>query len=57
MKFSIRHIRGHVEVFDAKGRFLLSADNETEADRELRKINEWTKADAEVPNAVYAYFS
>ncbi|NLO46707.1 MAG: hypothetical protein GX111_00075 [Clostridiales bacterium] len=57
MKFSIRHIRGHVEVFDAKGRFLLSADNETEADRELRKMNEWTKADAEVPNAVYAYFS
>ena len=56
MKFNIRNIRGHVEVFDAKGRFLLSADSETEADRELREMNEWAKADSGAPNTAYTYF-
>ena len=29
--YSIRHVRGHVEVYDLRGRFLFSADNEQEA--------------------------
>jgi hypothetical protein len=57
MKYNIRHIRGHVEVFDSKGRFILSADNETEADRELREMDEWAGADAGNISAAYPYFS
>ena len=29
--YSIRHVRGHVEVYALRGRFLFSADNEQEA--------------------------
>ena len=35
MEVSIRFVRGHVEVYDASGRFLFSADNEREALEEL----------------------
>lgn len=35
MEFEIRFVRGHVEVFDHSGRFLFSADNESEALEEL----------------------
>ena len=31
-----RNVRGHVEVFDAAGQFLFSADSEREAREELR---------------------
>lgn len=31
MEYSIRYVRGHVEVFNAAGRFLFSADTEAEA--------------------------
>lgn len=33
--YEFRHVRGHVEVYDAGGRFLFSADNEREAREEL----------------------
>lgn len=35
MEVNIRFVRGHVEVYDASGRFLFSADNEGEALAEL----------------------
>lgn len=31
----MKWVRGHVEVYDGTGRFLFSADNEGEAQREL----------------------
>ncbi|MEL4861545.1 hypothetical protein AAEU42_09895 [Pseudoflavonifractor phocaeensis] len=37
-QFEIRWVRGHVEVFDAAGRFCFSADNETEAREDLREL-------------------
>ena len=33
--YSIRNIRGHIQVYDAKGVFLFSADTEREAREEL----------------------
>ena len=36
MEAEIRYVRGHVEVYDAAGRFLFSADTEGEARAELR---------------------
>ncbi len=33
--YSIRHIFGHVQVYDRQGRFLFSADSEREAREEL----------------------
>ena len=35
MEYEIRFVRGHVEVYDAAGRFLFSADTEREAREEL----------------------
>ncbi len=35
MEISIRFVRGHVEVYNASGQFLFSADNESEALAEL----------------------
>ena len=35
MEYTMRWVRGHVEVFDRSGRFLFSADSEAEAEREL----------------------
>ncbi len=37
MRFTIRYVLGHVEVFDENGCFLFSADTEAEAFRELRE--------------------
>jgi len=37
-QFEIRYVRGHVEVFDAAGRFCFSADTEGEAREELREL-------------------
>ena len=31
MQIRMKNVRGHVEVFDAAGRFLFSADSESEA--------------------------
>ena len=33
--FSIRYVHGHVQVYDGNGKFLFSADSETEARKEL----------------------
>lgn len=38
--FEIIHIRGHIQVYDAKGNFLFSADDEREAREELRTYAE-----------------
>ncbi len=33
--YEMKWVYGHVEVYDAEGRFLFSADTEAEAEREL----------------------
>ena len=33
--YSMKSVRGHIQVFDMSGRFLFSADNEREAREEL----------------------
>lgn len=38
MKYEIRHVRGHVEVYGKDGRFLFSADSEQEAEREMEEM-------------------
>ena len=35
--YSIRYGQGHVQVYDAKGKFLFSADTEREAREELEE--------------------
>lgn len=35
--YSIRYVQGHVQVYDAKGEFLFSADTEREAREELEE--------------------
>ena len=36
--YEFRNIRGHIEVYDDRGRFVLSADNEREARDELEDM-------------------
>ena len=38
--YSMRYVHGHVQVYDWKGNFLFSADNEREAREELRDYEE-----------------
>ena len=38
-KFELRYVKGHVEVYDAHGRFQFSADNRAEAEEELRELD------------------
>jgi hypothetical protein len=38
MGYQIVWVRGHVEVYDALGRFCFSADNEREAREELADV-------------------
>ena len=38
--YSICHVFGHVHVYDQKGNFLFSADNEREAREELEEYAE-----------------
>ena len=33
--YTMRYVRGHVQVYDYRGNFLFSADNEREAREEL----------------------
>ena len=33
--FTMRYVGGHVQVYDQRGRFLFSADNEREAREEM----------------------
>lgn len=38
--FTMRYIGGHVQVYDQRGRFLFSADNEREARKEMEDYAE-----------------
>ena len=38
--YSIRYVRGHVQVYDFTGKFLFSADTEREAREELEDYAE-----------------
>ena len=38
--FTMRYVGGHVQVYDQKGRFLFSADNEREAREEMEHYAE-----------------
>lgn len=35
--FTVRNVRGHVQVYDWKGNFLFSADSEREAREEIEE--------------------
>ncbi len=35
--YEFRNVRGHIEVYDARGQFLFSADNVREAQEELEE--------------------
>lgn len=37
-KFEVRYVQGHVEVYDAAGRFCFSADTRTEAESEIEEL-------------------
>lgn len=38
MEYTIRYVRGHVEVYDGAGTFCFSADDEQEARAELAEL-------------------
>ena len=38
--FTMRYVGGHVQVYEQKGRFLFSADNEREARKEMEDYAE-----------------
>ncbi len=38
--YSMRYVYGHIQVYDMKGNFLFSADNEREAREELKELAE-----------------
>lgn len=38
--FTMRYVGGHVQVYDQKGKFLFSADNEREARKEMEDYAE-----------------
>ena len=40
--YSMKHVRGHIQVFDRSGRFLFSADTEREALEELEDYEEYS---------------
>lgn len=37
-RFELRYVRGHVEVYDGSGNFVLSADTMGEAQEDLREL-------------------
>ena len=39
--YTIRYVRGHIQVYDNRGNFLFSADNEREAREELQEYEEF----------------
>lgn len=39
--YSVKYVRGHIQVYDARGHFLFSADNERELREELRDYEEF----------------
>ena len=38
--YTIRYVRGHIQVYDNRGNFLFSADSEREAREELKEYAE-----------------
>lgn len=38
--YSIRYVRGHIQVYDYQGKFLFSADTEREAREEMKEYAE-----------------
>lgn len=42
--YSIRNVKGHVQVYDARGNFLFSADSEREAREELERYAEFASS-------------
>lgn len=40
--YSMKYIRGHVQVYDRNGQFLFSADTEREALEELESYEEYS---------------
>lgn len=38
--YTMRHVRGHIQVYDYRGNFLFSADTEREAREELMDYEE-----------------
>ena len=38
--YTMRHVRGHIQVYDYRGNFLFSADTEQEAREELMDYEE-----------------
>ena len=38
--YQIKNVRGHIQVYDNRGNFLFSADNEREAREELMEYEE-----------------
>ena len=39
MRYEIKFVRGHVEVYDREGNFVFSADNEREAEEDLQLLS------------------
>lgn len=37
-QFEVRYVQGHVEVYDAAGKFCFSADTKAEAESELDEL-------------------
>ena len=38
MKYTIKNVKGHIEVYDHNNKFILSADNLSEAREEIAKM-------------------
>ena len=38
--FTMRYVHGHVQVYDRNGKFMFSADNEWEAQKEMEEYAE-----------------
>ena len=38
--YSIRNVKGHIQVYDHRGKFLFSADSEREVREELKNYEE-----------------
>lgn len=43
MKYEFRYVRGHYEVFDSSGNFIVSADTLSEARSEVEEFNKASK--------------
>lgn len=39
MRYEIKFVRGHVEVYDREGNFVFSADTEREVEEDLRLLS------------------